>query len=241
MPTISDKLEAILNALAAGQSRTEVAKQYQYKSPKSLDMYMRRKGYRWNAKDQHYQPQEAVTPTRTTQETPSRIARILTLLAQGLTVTDVAKQMGFPHHREMATYLRQHGYTWSRTQQTYCKTLEDAATVPASMEATPKVVAAVTSLTSDQLERVYPALEWLVHHHAQLQQLVSGRDLSQLPRYAVPGIVATKSVHISHLLDQLAKQFSIEKNVSQRDVFEIALIEFFQKYGYSAEMKKMLG
>jgi hypothetical protein len=36
-------------------------------------------------------------------------------------------------------------------------------------------------------------------------------------------------VHMVNTLDQMAREFSKEKNISQRDLFEVALIEFFQK------------
>jgi len=31
-----------------------------------------------------------------------------------------------------------------------------------------------------------------------------------------------------------------ERNISQREMFEVAMIEFFQKYGYSDEVEEFL-
>jgi hypothetical protein len=56
----------------------------------------------------------------------------------------------------------------------------------------------------------------------------------------VPGVLVTKSIHMSHLLDQLARDYGREKHVSQREVFEVALIEFFQKHVYHDEIKQLL-
>ena len=36
---------------------------------------------------------------------------------------------------------------------------------------------------------------------------------------------------MSHDLDLLVRNFSKERNISQREIFEVALIEFFKKYG----------
>jgi hypothetical protein len=61
-----------------------------------------------------------------------------------------------------------------------------------------------------------------------------------MPRYVVPGIFITKSVHMSNQIDQMVRDFSADKNISQRDIFEVALIEFFKKYGYDKEVEIML-
>jgi hypothetical protein len=46
---------------------------------------------------------------------------------------------------------------------------------------------------------------------------------------------------MNHNFDLLARQFSEEKNISQRDIFEIALIDFFKKYGYHDKVKMLIG
>jgi hypothetical protein len=61
-----------------------------------------------------------------------------------------------------------------------------------------------------------------------------------IPRFTVPGVFSVKSVHMASGLDQLVRDFSQEKNISQRDIFEVALIEFFHKYGYEREVNALL-
>lgn len=39
----------------------------------------------------------------------------------------------------------------------------------------------------------------------------------------------------------LTEEFSEQKNVSQRAIFEAALIEYFKKYGFSEETDILLG
>jgi hypothetical protein len=41
-------------------------------------------------------------------------------------------------------------------------------------------------------------------------------------------------------LDQLTRAYSQEKNITQREIFQVALIEFFKKYGYSREIDALL-
>ena len=61
--------------------------------------------------------------------------------------------------------------------------------------------------------------------------LIPQSDAGTIPRYALPGVVVTKSVHMVNPLDMMVRDFSREKNVPQRDIFAAALLEFFRKYG----------
>ncbi len=45
---------------------------------------------------------------------------------------------------------------------------------------------------------------------------------------------------MTNTLDQMVRDFSKEKNINQREIFEVALIEFFQKYGYAREVETLL-
>jgi hypothetical protein len=65
-------------------------------------------------------------------------------------------------------------------------------------------------------------------------------EAGQIPRYALPGAFVTKSVHMTNTLDQMVRDYSKEKNINQREIFEVALIEFFQKYGFECEVEAML-
>jgi hypothetical protein len=64
--------------------------------------------------------------------------------------------------------------------------------------------------------------------------------IEQLPRYVIPGVYTTKSVYMNHNFDLLTRRFSEEKNISQRDIFEIALIDFFKKYGYREKLQAFI-
>lgn len=41
-------------------------------------------------------------------------------------------------------------------------------------------------------------------------------------------------------LDLLVRSFSQERNITQREIFEVALIEFFRRYGYAQEVQRLL-
>jgi hypothetical protein len=42
-------------------------------------------------------------------------------------------------------------------------------------------------------------------------------------------------------LDLLIREYSTEKNISQKDMFQIAMIEFLKKYGYRRETEALIG
>ena len=49
------------------------------------------------------------------------------------------------------------------------------------------------------------------------------------------------AVHMPNTLDNLVKEYAREKNISQRDIFQVALIDFFRRYGYEREIDTLLG
>ncbi len=91
-------------------------------------------------------------------------------------------------------------------------------------------------------ERYEELLEFLDRNKNKLYSLLmaSGNQAGTVPRFIVPGTTKTKSVYMSDLLSKLINEFSESKNISQRDIFEGAIIEFLKKYGYAREIDLLL-
>ena len=71
--------------------------------------------------------------------------------------------------------------------------------------------------------------------------LLSGtKEDGTIPRYVVPGLVKTKAICMSNMVSKLAGEFSKEKNITQREIVEGALIEYLQKYGFKREIETLL-
>ena len=229
-----EKLRVLLAALSSGETREAVAERLGYRSVKSLDSFLRRRGYVWDRYQQCYVEKPAMEANTTpSAPLPDRVARVLALFqAPNADAKAVAKQTGFTSHRDMAIYMKTHGYQWSSEANTYVY-------VPG--ESSPAETALLPSLPDvEEWQRYGAMLAWLSQRQEALQSLLSVSDDPQfLPRYLVPGVLVTKSVHMSHLLDQLARDYAREKHVSQREVFEVALLEFFQKHGYHDEVKRL--
>jgi len=67
-----------------------------------------------------------------------------------------------------------------------------------------------------------------------------GNEVSEIPRYFITGGYGTKAVRMNLVLDHMITAFSKEKNISQREIVEIAIVEFFLKYGETGLIQEFL-
>lgn len=91
------------------------------------------------------------------------------------------------------------------------------------------------------LEPYLPILNLLLQNKDRLVTLLMPQSGGALPRYAVPGKSVTQSIYMSEALTRLMKEYCESRNLKQRDVIDVALIEFFKRYGYQREADKLLG
>ncbi|WOV84727.1 hypothetical protein PGH26_02030 [Sporosarcina jeotgali] len=89
-------------------------------------------------------------------------------------------------------------------------------------------------------ERNYEKISGLQTNDVEdFKTITASEIVEQIPRYLIPGIPQGKNIHMSHLLNSLIVEFSREKNIKQREIFETAIIDFLQKYGYVHEIKAL--
>ncbi len=260
-PIYDDRVQLILRSMVEGKTRDQLALELGHKSYKTLDIYMRRKNFMWDRDRQSYVPiYNRLDHYDSGKEvfSSSKLSTIISLFnKEDADAKTIAKRLGFTNHREMATYMKSKGYVWSAEKKNYQKMLgkvqeerEVIQDIPAveKDEISPEPLQALPAsvktgrLGTDHLGDYIPLLELLDRNRDRLIDLiVPGSETGKVPRYAVPGIFVTKSVHMTNTLDQLVREYSKEKNISQRDIFAVALIEFFQRYGYEREMETLLG
>jgi hypothetical protein len=245
-PIYDDKVKGILKLLGEGFSREEVAEQFRYSTYRSMDGYMSRKNFVWDKRKGTYVPADSIRASmETMMNFPSdRVRRIvLELNKEAADLKEIALKVGFESHLEMASYMKSKGFEWSQEAGNY---LSASPTMPKDEEgvATASSDASLESSLSignGGVESFLPLLEWLALNKDGLQSLLGASVASgQIPRFTLQGLFVTKSVHMTNTLDQMVRDFSKEKNVNQREVFEVALIEFFQKYGYAREVETLL-
>ena len=252
-PVYDEKVKYVLEQLKKGNSRAEIADDLDYSSYKSMDMYLRRKNFRWNADEEIYEPKHTSTGTRSVKNfnSDSKAELIIQLMeSEDQDPKKVAQQVGFNDHLKLAKFMERKGYTWSSDRRNYIK--KQAAEVSeseskedddTSQTEEPEPAEPQTQhsklenqmLLAKKIARYEPMLDYLEENWEQLEALVeqegNGSD-GEIPRYAVPGTTKTKSVYMADSLANLVTEFSKSKNIKQRDIFEAAVIEYLRKYGY---------
>lgn len=255
-----------MRGLTEGKTRDELAEEFEYANYKSLDMHMRRRNFTWDRDKQTYVPIYNRLEERDLEislTASSKVATVLSLFQkEGADARTIAKRLGFTDHRELAAYMKGKGYEWSSEAGNYVKmrgqVQEDLENEDSSLRAfdeenrvvaqaqllgaTPSVPVRIDQAVVGQLEQYVPLLEMLERNKGKLiDLLVPTAEDGKVPRYTIPGIFVTKSVHMSNTLDQLVRDYSKEKNISQRDIFTVALLDFFRRYGYEREVETLLG
>lgn len=250
-PIYDDRVKIILQLLKENHSREEVAEQFRYSSYRSMDEYMRRKNFRWDKREENYVPVNAIPkpPTLETLNYPTdKVRQIVTAMGkENASPKEVAQKIGFEDHLEMARYLKSKGFEWSQEMRNYVRVSKPS---PLPVKVVSSGESASRQTESFPLEltgggQAHLLLDWLAANKESLEELLREKEayenIQKIPRFTIEGTLVTKSVHMTNVLDYMVRDFSKEKNIAQREVFEVALIEFFQKYGFSREVEMLLG
>ncbi|MCF8568490.1 hypothetical protein LLE49_27610 [Alicyclobacillus tolerans] len=244
---LSNRLYDILDAISGGLTRDEVAEMYGHKDRASVDQYMRRQGYVWDKVRQNYVRKDSAAAMQGRVSSSRAIDVIAQFRKPGADAREIAKRLRFTNHHEMAKYMQARGYQWDAAMGNYVSTaneVEDTDDPDESATEQPSTSTGArgTALPSIDWGKFVPLLMRLQKNEDKLLALLSqaGTESAEVPRYAMPGVFTVKSIHMSVSLDQLVKEFSREKNISQREIFEVALVQFFKRYGYEREIEALL-
>ncbi len=83
-------------------------------------------------------------------------------------------------------------------------------------------------------------IQRLMQNKDKLLEVLNNADAESLPRYSISGVRIAKTLHLSHKLNELIKQFTEDKDLKQREFHELAALELMKKYGYEAEVKGLM-
>lgn len=207
----AERLHQILENLEQGMPREELAKKLGHSDYRSLDMYMRRRGYTWSSELQNYILKKNKIDSGKIKKANvhfGKVSQVIELFEQGHDAKTVAKKLLFSNHRSLAEYMKQKGYEWDNERRNYEPVLG--------------VQTKEGNFSTD------------INNEGNMTGIVE-----QIPRYMIPGIIQAKNISLSHLLNQLVIDFAHERNITQRELFETAAIEFLIKYGYVHEVKAL--
>jgi len=258
-PVYDEKVNYILTALKNGKSREEIADDLNYSSYKSMDMYIRRRNFRWDNKRGTYVPKfgDHEFENQNLTSVSSKAGLIIKLLSDdGNDPKEVANKVGFNDHKELADFMKRQGYVWSTEERNYIHQSEmeedEGESEKIAPETNGKELAAEIRKqverqvnVAERIAKFTPVLEFLEENMESLRKIVEvtedGKDSEgEIPHFAVPGTTKTKSVYMADQLAALVTEFSQMKNVSQRDIFEAAVIEYLRKYGYADAVNSIL-
>lgn len=229
----------ILVALANGLSRQEIAEKLGHMDSRSIDNYMRSQGYAWNKELGSYRRlRTTIRDLNTTVETSERVIEIISHFATGMNAREVATRFGFANNRELADYMKHQGFKWNAKTNNYEPISASTKAKETPLPSKTMIEEYAASLTSFEVDFLKELLTFRDVLMPMLQ--VKATLAPKLPSYQMKGITHSKSVQMSASLDELLRTFCSENKMSQKQVFEIALIEFLQKYGYENQLGTLL-
>ena len=232
------KISQTLAMLAEGKTKEEIVKHFGNKSWSTIDMYFRRKGFRWNGKT--FEPRgeggtDAVEEARFVQTKAAQIVRQLN--QKYADIRQVAIKNGFSTIEEMGEYMKSQGYVWNSDINNY----EYDENIAKKQRVQARHTQGKASGKVEELPDEYrDLLEYLLDKKERLYELLEPQNSGTLPRYKFKGAKANKTLGLPTSLQTLLNDFSKEFNVTQRDIIEVALAEFFKKYGYEEQLNSVL-
>lgn len=234
-----EKLQYAKEEISRGRSREEVAKELGYSTYRSLDNAFRLEGYSFDKTIGNYILNVGNEQSSELHLKTSKADEVIALFAKKKwNAKKIAEKLEFENTRALALYMTSKGYVWNAKRENYM--LES----PEMKEERDEENEEVTSAQPIEYGGNEDFFEYLQQNENVIRQLIEGakdgKQLEGIPRFSVPGIFITKSVHMSNQLDKMVRDFSAEKNISQRDIFEVALIRFFQDFGFEREVQTLL-
>jgi len=223
------------------QTRNEVAEKLNYKTWKSLDMYMRRKNFIYDSSQEQYIPVEMREKKEkgfNLRSAPDKVRKIIEAFAkENPDPKEIAKQEGFSSHKEMAEYMKVKGFEWNVYRNNYIKITgfkESEIDIELQEECD-------KTIEESSVAEFIPFIKFLYDKREKVYQIIDGvREDGMIPKYAIPGHSRSKAVYMSDKLANTVGDFSKEKNVTQREIIETALVEYLQKYGFKQEVEALL-
>lgn len=234
------KIKAVLAMLADGNSQDEIVEHFGYANWKSVYLYFNRNGFRWDKQQETFvpyvkEPEQTTSSLDDVHLIQTKAAKIVRQLSKKNTnIRQLAQQHRFEDVSAMGEYMKGHGYRWNHEENNY----EYDASLQTSASSQSKANSSGDIPSS--LMEYEELLQFLLNRQDRLRDLLEPNTSGTLPRYTFRGAKVTKTLGLPSSVPVLLKDFSDEFNITQRAIMEIALAEFFQKYGYEEQLMKVL-
>ena len=215
------KIQKTLELLESGKTKQEIADHFGH-GWSGVDMYFRRKGFRWDGKTFVPQTEKKASAQEESKHLATKAGQVIRQLNQSeKNIRQIARRNGFDTVDELGEYMLGQGYRWNNEIENYEYT---------------EVAKVEKEKTSTMDDHHVELLQFLASNREKLEALLGKTQDGTLPRYRFRGAKANKTLAFPTSLVTLLSDFSNEFNVTQRDVVEVALAEFFMKYGYAEQL-----
>lgn len=219
-----DRTEYIINSLAVGADRKALAHELGYTNPKSLDIFMRRKGFVFDRKTSNYKHLKSTEIDGSkSYSTAMNVRNIISLFSrEGADPKQIAALLGFQNHMELAEYMKNNNYAWNDEYSNYIH-------AEAAETNTPEAVQTDIQDINELLIYV-PLLRELYKNRSELINLLDSQKNS-IRNSIVTSNITTNSVKIdlpNKLIDEINKYCHCNK-ISMDKIFELAIIDFLSK------------
>jgi ribosomal protein S8 len=247
------KIEELQYCLRQGKTKEEAAIELGFKDKKGLYKFVSNHNLNWNEEKGNYEamgndglPIQAVKPA--IENPTGKVSSIISMFNNGMDAREITKKLKFHSQQSMADYMKTNGYIWNCENGNYEKfaqEIKEAMNVKNKEKTELHITEGVIS-EKELSEPYVDLLKLLYENKDKLNELLNINDESTkgivktIPRYILPGVSIDKCVKISTSLDKLIKDFSEERKIHQRDIVEVALIDFFKKYDYADESRAVL-
>ncbi|KGP74658.1 hypothetical protein [Pontibacillus yanchengensis] len=187
--TTQERVQNIKDLLSQGKTREEIAKKYKMKTWKSIDMFMRRQGYRWNPDEENYiSKEEEHTQSLMEEEEDQedqllqsqfdeRAEDIIMALQRTKDIRVVARQFKFKNHRDLGAYMRSNNYVWDVNKNNYkIRRTKESSFIETLIEQIPSfsnVRYQTAEHAANGMEKFYPLFEFLNENMDGLKQLLT--------------------------------------------------------------------
>lgn len=249
-PVYDEKVKKILTGLAQGKTREKLAREMGYKSYKSLDIYIRRRHFRWDGRQKTYVSissgtslPESIPPPVSTQE-----GLVISLFKSCNDPREIARRLGFGDHKELAAFMRSRGYAWCGELGNYIQqrerengvevhsgdkknpileTRELEAILPENPQLPPQEGVI-------QLLEYLPLLGFLQANRVRLEQLLlaAGEERLLAPVNIQESVLGNGHHYLSPLLEEMLEEYCQRGHLSRQEVMEGALVDYFQRSGF---------
>lgn len=243
-----ERVQSILQLLSQGKTREDIALKYKMKTWKSIDMFMRRQGYRWDPDEGTYFPKEEEQASdihieedvqKNAPEHDDRAEDIIIALQRARDIRVVARQFQFKNHRDLGAYMRSKHYYWNAEQNNYTlSTRKESTFIEKLLEQIPSFTnIRYHSSQSDGsgLEKFYPVFEFLNENLDGLKNLLTYPQEAQGVQPVQPNSSNTNieqtnqneyKVPVRSSIYELIHNFAEETSVNPETLLENAIKQY---------------